>query len=167
MEFFSSFWQSIGRHLILLAIANGAPVFFRNVFGPRFAWPIDLGHSFIDKRPLLGHSKTWRGLFSSILLTSLLAPSLGLPISLGALFGILAMSGDLLSSFIKRRLGYEASSRFRLLDTIPESLFPMFFLREQLGVTITEIILIVILFFTLEVILSPLLYRLHIRNRPY
>jgi CDP-2,3-bis-(O-geranylgeranyl)-sn-glycerol synthase len=85
----------------------------------------------------------------------------------GILFSLTAMSGDLLSSFIKRRLGYVESSRARYIDTIPESFFPALALHLQIGFGWMDILAVGIIFFLTEIFLSPVLYRLHIRNRPY
>jgi len=153
--------------LILLVIANGMPVMLRNMFGKRFSKPIDCGVLFIDKRPLFGQSKTWRGLVAAILFTSLSAPVFGLTLYTGALFGTLAILGDLSASFIKRRLGYSESSRCRILDTLPESLLPLLLLRDDLQLSVFGGILTVALFFIFEVLISPVLFRLHIRKRPY
>ncbi len=153
--------------LLLLAVANGVPVLARKLFGSHFVWPVDFGAYFFDKRRLLGYSKTWRGLILSTIVTAISAALLGFTMSFGALFGVLAMVGDLLSSFTKRRLGYLESSRYRVIDVIPESLIPVLALRESFGLAIAEGVLVVLLFFVLEVFLSPLLYRLQIRRRPY
>jgi len=153
--------------LILLVIANGMPVMLRNMLGKRFSKPIDFGVLFFDKRPLLGQSKTWRGLVAAILITSFSAPVFGLSLYTGALFATLAMLGDLSASFLKRRLGYSESSRCRILDMLPESLLPVLLLRDDLQLTIFGGIFTVALFFIFEVLISPVLFRLHIRKRPY
>jgi len=85
----------------------------------------------------------------------------------GVLFGLLAMVGDMLASFIKRRLGNAESSRARGLDTVLESLLPLWLLKESLALNLTDIALIVVLFFLCEEFISPVLYRLNIRNQPY
>jgi len=95
------------------------------------------------------------------------APVFGLSPLIGGAFGILVMSGDLAASFIKRRLAYVESSRFRALDVLPESLLPILILREALELTIVGSIFTVSFFFIFEVLLSPILFRLHIRKRPY
>jgi len=77
------------------------------------------------------------------------------------------MTGDLLASFIKRRMGRAESGRARGLDTVPESLLPTMLLKEPLALSLIDIILIVALFFLIEEWVSPILYRLHIRKRPY
>jgi len=159
--------QCIFNALILLIISNGMPILSRDIFGVHGSWPVDFGGTFFDKKPLFGYSKTWRGLIMSVLATSLIAPLFALSFASGALFGLLTMSGDLIASFTKRRLGYIESSRFRVLDALPESLLPLIILREALALGFIEIIATVILFFTFEVLLSPILFRLHIRKRPY
>src|SRR5258707_15129173 len=53
--------------LILLTLANGTPVIAKKVFGDRLAWPLDGGLGFIDGRPLLGRSKTLRGIVLAVL----------------------------------------------------------------------------------------------------
>jgi len=153
--------------LLLLFVANGAPVVARQLMADRLAWPIDRARLFIDGRPLLGSSKTWRGVVSALLFTSSVAMLLGLPWMFGILFALYAMFGDLFSSFIKRRCGIEPSGRALGLDQIPESLLPLLLLQSQLELGWFEIILLVILFIALGLLLSRLLYRLHVRKRPY
>lgn len=151
----------------LLVIANGAPVLLNKALGKRWAWPIDNGLKLRDHRRLFGNAKTWRGLCAAILFTTLGAMLSGIYPLIGALFGALTMTGDLLASFFKRRVGCAESSRARGLDTVPESLLPILLLNQQLGLSLIDIILIVTLFFLIEELLSPVLYRLHIRKRPY
>lgn len=64
--------------LVLLTVANGIPVMAKNILGDRFAIPIDGGAIFVDGRPILGSSKTVRGIFLSILMTPVFGPVLGL-----------------------------------------------------------------------------------------
>ena len=153
--------------LILLVFANGAPVLANRLFNQRWNRPVDGGFKWNDGRPLLGIAKTWRGLVSAVVFTVLVARLLGLSLVIGASFGILAMIGDMAASFIKRRLGLAESSRSRGLDTIPESLLPVLLLNDRLGTGWLDMGLIVVLFFLLEEWVSPILYRLHIRKRPY
>lgn len=157
----------IAQAVILLIAANGAPVLARNLFGERYARPLDGGLTWRDRRPLFGLSKTWRGLAAALAASAAVAPLLGLATFFGALFGALSMGGDLLASFTKRRLGYAVSSRARLLDILPEALLPVVILRTALGLSMLEAVIAALVFFLLEVSCSPLLYRLHIRNRPY
>lgn len=157
----------IVQALILLLVANGAPVLMNNLLGCRYAWPVDNGLKLADGRSLFGNAKTWRGLGAAAGMAGVAAILLGIEARVGILFGGLAMTGDLLSSFIKRRLGREESTRARGLDTVPESLLPVWLLRESLGLGFIDIVLIIGLFFMAEEWLSPLLYKWHIRKRPY
>jgi len=161
-------WYCLFQALLLLMVANGAPVIVNKILGKRLlARPIDNGLTLNDGYRLLGHSKTWRGLFSAVFFTTVVAMLSGLAPLTGVLFGTLTMTGDLLASFIKRRLGNIESSRARGLDTVPESLLPLWVLKESLTLSFIDIILVVGLFFLCEEFVSPILYRLHIRNRPY
>ncbi len=153
--------------LCLLLVANGAPVIAWDLLGERFAWPVDGGRRWRDGRPLLGPSKTWRGLGAALLATPAAAVALGLPWATGLMVAAGAMAGDLLSSFVKRRLTIEPSGKARGLDQIPESLLPLLAVRDRYGLGWGDIALLVAVFFVLEMTISPLLYRLGIRKRPY
>ena len=160
-------WYCIFQALVLLIAANGAPVITNKVMGNRFAKPIDNGLKLSDGYRLFGDSKTWRGLFSGVLLAAVMAIILGIQPLTGVLFGVLTIIGDLLASFIKRRMGNVASSRARGLDTVPESLLPIWLLKDSLALNFIDITMIVVLFFLIEELLSPVLYRLRIRDQPY
>ena len=167
MPLLSSCWYCIFQALILLIAANGAPVIARKVLGNRLAKSMDNGLILSDGHRLFGNSKTWRGLFSSIILTTAVAILFGIQPLTGVLFGMLTMTGDLLTSFIKRRRGKVDSSRARGLDAVPESLLPLCLLKDSLTLNLIDITLIVGVFFLIEEFVSPVLYRLHIRNQPY
>jgi hypothetical protein len=153
--------------LILLMLANGMPVVAKNILGDDFAYPIDGGVRFVDGHPLLGTSKTIRGILLSVLVTSVCAPFVGLDLKNGFLVGSGAMAGDLLSSFLKRRLNLPPSSRATGLDQIPESLIPLLACRNSLSLSGVDIAVTVAIFFVGEMLLSRLLYWIHVRDRPY
>lgn len=153
--------------LILITLANGTPVIANRILGRRFARPLDGNVKFIDGRALFGASKTIRGIVVSILATSACAPLLGLDWKIGLLVAIAAMFGDLLSSFLKRRLGLPPSSRATGLDQIPESLFPLLASKPLLSLTALDVTAGTAIFWIGEIILSRILFRLRIRERPY
>jgi len=155
------------KFVLLLAIANGTPVIAEKVLGRFLSYPLDAGKTFIDGRPLFGSSKTIRGIVVAAMATSACAPVLGVTWPTGSLIGIAAMAGDLTSSFIKRRMGRPPSSRALGLDQIPESLLPALACMSRLGLAVADVILIVALFSVGELVLSRLLFKLHIRDRPY
>ena len=153
--------------LLLVIVANIAPVLARNVLGGLWARPIDGGLVLGDGQPLFGPSKTWRGLAAALLLTAVAALLLRLPFGFGLLIATVSMLGDLLSSFIKRRLGRASSSQFLGLDQIPEALLPLIVGRLWLDYSWLTVIVISLLFMLLEMLSSPILFRLGIRRRPY
>jgi CDP-archaeol synthase len=88
-------------------------------------------------------------------------------LTIGAIVAGATMAGDLFSSFVKRRLNLPPSSQALGLDQVPESLFPMLACRDALSLTIADIALGVGIFFIGELILSRLLYQVHLRDEPY
>ena len=153
----------IHQLLLLLILTNATPVILSLLAGHRWNRPLDGNRLFLDHRPLLGPSKTWRGLLGAIILTALVAPLFHLTVLEGALFALLAMSGDLCSSFIKRRLGIASSRSVPLLDQLPETLLPLWGLQAALGATISEMLTAVALFVVIDLILSRML-RANIRR---
>jgi CDP-diglyceride synthetase len=153
--------------LTLLVLANGTPVVAKKILGERLAYPLDGGVEFVDGRPLLGRSKTIRGVVLAVLVTTAGAPLIGLEWIVGFLVGSLAMAGDLLSSFVKRRMALPPSSRASGLDQVPEALLPLLACRNLLSLTMTDIAAGVGLFFIGEVLLSRVFYALRLRDRPY
>ena len=157
----------IMRLLFLLILANGTPLVAKKVLGNRFLRPLDSGARCPDGEPLFGASKTIRGIFLSVLVTAVGACLVGLGCRTGALIGGAAMSGDLFSSFLKRRMRLPASSRAAGLDQVPESLFPLRACRSALSLTVSDIAVIVLSFCLGDILISRLLYKLRLRDRPY
>ncbi len=158
---------AFGASLLMLVVVNGAPILARGLLRDRLAAPLD-GHRLApDGRPWLGNSKTARGVVAATMAGAISAPLLGYSPSLGAALGLLAMSGDLISSFIKRRLGIPSSGMALGLDQIPEVLLPLAALRVALGLSWPAVAMEVALFLIVELAVSQLLFRLRLRKRPY
>jgi CDP-2,3-bis-(O-geranylgeranyl)-sn-glycerol synthase len=153
--------------LLLILIANGAPILARHLLGSRFTFPLDAGLTTTGGKRWLGPSKTIRGLVAAILTTTVAAVLLGFPWFTGGLLGLLAMLGDLAASFIKRRLGLPPSSQAAGLDQLPESLLPMLYCAWQLNLEWYSVLRVVLGFWISEVLLSRLFFRLGIRRHPY
>ena len=153
--------------MVLLTLANGAPVVAKKIFGSRFALPLDFGLMFFDGRPVFGPSKTFRGIVVAVLAAAAGAPLIDLDPMVGITAAGAAMAGDLFSSFVKRRLNLPPSSQALGLDQIPESLLPMLACRHALSLTTVDIALGVAVFFAGELVLSRLLFRAHLRDEPY
>lgn len=106
-------------------VSNAVPLVCRRyVF--RNPHPIDFGKNFYDNRRLLGDNKSIEGFVSGVLAGTLIGLAYGYYarsrlhewVAYGFLSGIGAMSGDLLNSFIKRRLGIRPGQSFIPFDQI-------------------------------------------------
>lgn len=152
---------------VMLVLANGTPVVAARPLKHRWSAPVDGGRLWGDGRPVFGHSKTWRGVASGALACALFSVVTGLGFVFGALFGLLGLAGDLLSSFIKRRLGLASSSRALGLDQVPEALLPMLLAMWWLPVSPWVVVIVVVLFTLSNILASPVLCRLGIRRQPH
>ena len=97
--------------------ANAAPVIFG---GGR---PIDAGRTFFNGKPFLGSHKTLRGFFAGLLIGTLVGYLQHLltqeaPIPLGFVLSLGALVGDLVNSFIKRRLNLPPGSSLPVADQL-------------------------------------------------
>lgn len=158
---------AIAQVLALVTAANGTPVLVKKILRDRFAWPLDFGVELSDRYRLFGPSKTVRGVVLAVVAGCGTAPLVGLPTALGLRVASLAMLGDLLSSFLKRRLHRPPSSRALGLDQIPESLLPLLSCIGPLGLTLADVAAGTAVFFFGELLISRLLFRMHLRDQPY
>ena len=150
------FWL-VHQLVLLLVISNATPVILSLLAGRRWNRPLDGNRLFLDQRPLLGPSKTVRGVLGSVLVTALLAPLFSLTAIEGAGFALLAMTGDLCSSFIKRRLGIASSRSVPFLDQLPETVLPLWAMQAVLGAGTNEMVAAVAFFIVLDLLLSRLI----------
>jgi CDP-2,3-bis-(O-geranylgeranyl)-sn-glycerol synthase len=152
---------------VLLACANGVPVLAKKLFGPALTHPVDGGLLLWDGRRLFGPSKTLRGVLLAIAAAMACGELTGLGLTVGAVFGTTSMIGDLLSSFVKRRLDQPPSSQATGLDQIPESLLPLLAGSLLLPLSALDIAVGTIVFLVGEILLSRVLHRVGIRDEPY
>lgn len=153
--------------LVLIIIANGAPILIRVLLNDSWNNAVDFGKKLQDNQRIFGPSKTWRGIFIALATTPAAAWLLGHSPETGLLIAVYAVLGDLVSSFIKRRLAMKPSSMAPLLDQVPESAFPAIMMMQTFNLDTQSVILLVLTFVIIELVLSHILYRWGIRNRPY
>ncbi len=160
-------WMLSLQLLALLGITNGTPIVVKWLLQDRFNTPLDGGLTLPDGEPLFGASKTVRGIILSVVCTTGAAVLLHMDWIIGATMASMSMLGDLFSSFVKRRLHLPLHAQAFGLDQIPEALLPLLAVKAQLDLTSVDIAVLVIAFIALEVVLSRILFRLKIRDRPY
>ncbi|HUO53696.1 MAG TPA: CDP-archaeol synthase [Rhodoblastus sp.] len=159
--------DAILRALVLLAVANSAPVLATRFLGAFAAQPLDFNRTMPDGKPIFGPSKTLRGLIAALAATTLVAPALGVDALWGAAIAAGSMAGDLLSSFLKRRWRLPASSKATGLDQIPEALFGAVAAQNPLSLNLLDIAATVLAFFLGQIVLSRLSWRVGLRKEPY
>jgi len=151
--------QKLLNPLLLIVMANSAAWVAARLFGARWTAPLDFGCTLRDGSRLLGSHKTWRGLAAAVIGCGLLAQLLGPGFALGAAFGILALLGDALSSFIKRRLRLDAGAEVPGLDQVPEALLPLLALQRQVGLSLVECLIVAAIFAVLDIAVTRLRHR--------
>jgi CDP-archaeol synthase len=138
--------------LFLIVVANLAPIIGQRLLRNRCASPLDCGLRFLDGRPLLGPSKTWRGYMFSIPITSACAWVEGLDMTTGLVFSLAVLLGDSVTSFIKRRLGMVSGGRAPGLDQVLESLLPLLMVQHRFDLALSGILGVVMAFIILNLI---------------
>jgi len=120
----AGFWFPILLFLLPIYVTNASAM----VFGGKT--PLDLNIIWRDGRPILGKGKTFQGTFFGVFfgtLTALLlwaifplqtAEMTGNFVAFGFLISLGAVIGDLVKSFIKRRLGKKSGEEFLLADQL-------------------------------------------------
>jgi len=145
--------------------ANGMPVIFG---GGR---TIDGGRKFLDGKPIFGSHKTFRGIFAGLIIGTLVGfaeqilletfhsypflstitfspnPVLGFALSLGALVG------DLMDSFIKRRLNIPPGSPLPVVDQLDFVVGALLF-SIMIGQLPSSLVALIVVFITPPIHLS-------------
>ncbi len=124
--------SAVIKVILFLLWINFLPPLGNMIWGDRFNRPLDRGLTWVDGRPVFGRHKTIRGIFCSLLGGLAVFFLLGTVWWVSAVAALLAMAGDLLSSFIKRRFNVASGKIVPVLDQIFESLFPLLFLSQFL-----------------------------------
>ncbi len=151
--------------------ANGAPV----VFGG--GHPIDRGKKFWDGRPIFGSHKTIRGFASGIIIGTFvgwvqeaLAPNVGLPqgsLTLGFALSLGALIGDLIGSFIKRRLNLKPGESLPLSDQLDFVLVALLFGLLVSPPSPTAALIMIILTGPVHLLVNAIAYLLRLKKTPW
>lgn len=156
--------------------ANAVPVIFGG------GHPIDNGRTFWDGKPIFGAHKTFRGFFAGLFIGTLvgvfqsivgklfsLPPTFQYPLLFGFIVSLGALLGDLLDSFIKRRLNLSPGAPFPIVDqldfVVGALLFSLFVAPPSLNSTTALIIVIVTP--PIHLLTNFIAYRLGVKKTPW
>ena len=164
-------------------MANMAPINFRKINFLNF--PIDRGRTFYGQ-PLFGKNKTYRGFFFGIIsaVAFVLIQQLLYQVSffknislinyenenfliLGFLFGFGALFGDLVESFIKRRLNKKSSQPWMFFDQVDFIIGSLVFVSPIITFSYNKIAIILFLTFFLTIITNHISYTIGCRFEPW
>ncbi len=152
------------RVVFFLLWVNSLPPIVSLIVGDRYGLAIDGGKLWFDGRPIFGENKTIRGIAACVTGSILVFPLLGEAWWIPGIAAFLAMAGDLVSSFIKRRSRLHSGKQVVVLDQLFEALFPLLFLNHYLLLDLEQNFFILLIFITISYWSSRLW--LHITSRP-
>lgn len=167
--------------------ANAIPVFTAHApFLKHWDTPLDFGKTWRGK-PLFGKHKTWRGLFSGIviaILTLLLQQycynsfefireisrdvdysTLNILV-LGTLFGAGTLLGDAIESFFKRQASIAPGSSWFPFDQIDYIIGGLLAISLVIRLSVSEYAAILILWFSMHLLFSFLGYKVGLKDKP-
>jgi len=161
--------------------ANMAPVIFKRF--KFLGYPVDFNKK-LGNKPVLGKNKTYRGIFFGVLAALVIAylqfylyqyPFFR-SISfynynnwaiIGFLLGFGALLGDLVKSFIKRRMNVKPGKRFIPLDQIDYSIGAIALFSFYDALSSSKILIIIIMSFFLHIITNHSAFYLKIRDEKW
>ncbi len=161
--------------------ANMAPVVFKKYL-PFLDVPVDFGRK-IKNKPIFGSTKTFRGFFvgilSAILIVFLQKFLLDYSffekisiinykeynfIVIGFIFGFGALFGDLMESFVKRRIGKSSSESWKIFDQLDYVVGTLLFISIVVGLNIAQILSITFLSLILTIIANQIAWKAGLRK---
>lgn len=160
---------------ILLAIVIYLPAFVANGSAPfvKKGHPVDFNKTMRDKRRIFGDGKTFEGLIVALtfgtIVGVIIARFLGnYWILISFIESLMAMIGDMIGAFIKRRLNIPRGGRALGLDQLDFVLCSTLGL-EILGVRVTllQFLFIIVFAFAMHVFTNNVAYRLKIKSVPW
>ncbi len=149
-------------------VANAAPVVLG---GGR---PIDGGKKFSDGRPIFGPGKTIRGFIGGLIAGTIFAVLQGLAAGSlpsyalrGFLFSLGALIGDLLGSFVKRRMNMERGAPAPVMDQLGFVIVAMLFAGLVFTPSWEVVVTILIITLPIHLITNIVGHRLKLKDKPW
>ena len=143
--------------------------------------PIDNGQAFLDGKPIFGAHKTFRGFFAGLSIGTLVGvlqsvvgeffstPLFQYPLLLGFTISLGALLGDLLESFVKRRLNLSPGAPFPVGDQLDFVIGALLFSRILfvLPPSLTTALLIIVVTPPIHLLTNFIAYRLGVKKTPW
>jgi len=162
--------------------ANMAPVIVKKIFN-NLAFPLDFNKK-INNRPVFGKHKTFRGLifgvifaiiitfiqyilYSNNILTDIAIIDYSNWLLIGFLMGSGAIFGDLIESFVKRRMNYKSGKPFVPFDQLDFVVGGLIFISPLVVLSLNKVIVILILSFILHIIINHFAFYTKIRKEKW
>ncbi|HDO20294.1 MAG: CDP-2,3-bis-(O-geranylgeranyl)-sn-glycerol synthase [archaeon GB-1867-097] len=144
-------------------VANASPVLLI-----KKGKPIDFNKKFIDGKPIFGSHKTVEGFLTGTVVGTIFGylqdmnnPLRGVSLSLGA------MIGDLLGSFIKRRMGIESGKSAPILDQVAFIIGAVTFSSFFSHYSLMEAVTIILVTIPIHIATNLIAYLLKIKDVPW
>jgi len=147
--------------------ANAMPVIFGG------GHPIDGGKNFRDGKPIFGPRKTFRGFFAGLAVGTLVGFLQGYftgslkVMLLGFMLSLGALTGDLVESFIKRRLGRPPGASFPVADQLDFVLGALLFSMPFSPPSLLVVLTIVVVTPPIHLLTNFLAYLLGMKKEPW
>ena len=154
--------------------ANAAPVIFGG------GQPMDFGRTFFDGKPFLGSHKTFRGFLAGLVVGTLVGLVQALlferilvqygsqfqyNVFLGFMLSLGALTGDLIESFIKRRLNRSSGSSLPVADQIDFILGAFLFSIPVLPLSLTTALIILLITIPIHLVTNLAAALLKMKNK--
>lgn len=166
-------------------LANATPIFAKKIpILNKFSTPMDFGKKIQGQR-IFGDNKTWRGLLLGVIIATLTlliqkiiynqSPNLqnylgldynNISIWLGVLMGAGALLGDATESFIKRQINISPGKSWFPFDQLDYIIGAIIFSSFIITLTITNYVIIIVVWFLLHLISSYIGYLLGLKDQP-
>ncbi|RLE83254.1 MAG: CDP-2,3-bis-(O-geranylgeranyl)-sn-glycerol synthase [Thermoprotei archaeon] len=163
-------------------VANAVPVIVAKILKKRT--PIDMGKNFVDGRRILGDGKSIEGFIAGVLAgastyypAKVVFEALYLKYLSEIVFNsfffivtsIAALTGDMLGSFIKRRLGIPRGAPLPLVDQLSFIIIALIadYLIFKINIFSLEALLLVILTYAFHKLFNFLAFKLGLKNVPW
>ena len=161
--------------------ANMSPVIFRKI--NFLDVPVDFGKK-ISNKPLFGKNKTFRGFFFGIVIAIMVSyfqfllfnadffsrlsfTNYGNWILFGFFMGFGALTGDLVKSFFKRRIGIKPGHKFIPFDQTDLTIGSLLLASIIFDLTLKIFIACLLITFVLDVTVNHIAFHLKIRNEAW